>query len=268
MSDENVTRVDAQWRVLPCSPCQERQYPGFCRSLVRIGHEEGVKGLWRGAGAALLREASYSSIRMGLYEPLKLVRPTGAIFLLFLSCLGGFALSLGPVVRNPNPSTCGGGNGCGEGAGLDRRRRAQPLVDQSSSGLLGRHHRQRDCQSYGCGHDPHAGPRASPGSWHAHRRCVLRSSLAVSFVWWPHYESLCSCHLGTRQSCSGADSRLPLLSKAHHSGSTVGHWKHLPPSLEPKVCGACIAEWARQCSELPSSTPRRFPVTTTPSTCS
>lgn len=39
--------------------------------MFRIGKEEGVKGLWRGTGAALLREASYSSIRMGLYEPLK-----------------------------------------------------------------------------------------------------------------------------------------------------------------------------------------------------
>lgn len=42
--------------------------------MFRIGKEEGVKGLWRGTGAALLREASYSSIRMGLYEPLKHVR--------------------------------------------------------------------------------------------------------------------------------------------------------------------------------------------------
>ncbi|KAG0563166.1 hypothetical protein M758_8G008600 [Ceratodon purpureus] len=53
------------------SSTTERQYPGFFKSLVRIGKEEGVKGLWRGTGAALLREASYSSIRMGLYEPLK-----------------------------------------------------------------------------------------------------------------------------------------------------------------------------------------------------
>lgn len=53
------------------SSTQERQYPGFLKSMFRIGKEEGVKGLWRGTGAALLREASYSSIRMGLYEPLK-----------------------------------------------------------------------------------------------------------------------------------------------------------------------------------------------------
>ena len=45
--------------------------------MFRIGKEEGVRGLWRGTGAALLREASYSSIRMGLYEPLKHVSLTG-----------------------------------------------------------------------------------------------------------------------------------------------------------------------------------------------
>lgn len=56
------------------SSTMERQYPGFFKSMIRIGREEGVKGLWRGTGAALLREASYSSIRMGLYEPLKHVR--------------------------------------------------------------------------------------------------------------------------------------------------------------------------------------------------
>lgn len=62
------------WRLCVIVHCQERQYPGFLKSMFRIGKEEGVKGLWRGTGAALLREASYSSIRMGLYEPLKHVR--------------------------------------------------------------------------------------------------------------------------------------------------------------------------------------------------
>ncbi|BBN11863.1 hypothetical protein MPTK1_5g15390 [Marchantia polymorpha subsp. ruderalis] len=49
----------------------ERVYPGFFKGIMRIGKEEGVQGLWRGTGAALLREASYSSIRMGAYEPFK-----------------------------------------------------------------------------------------------------------------------------------------------------------------------------------------------------
>jgi hypothetical protein len=39
--------------------------------MVRIAQEEGLLALWKGTSAALLREASYSSIRMGAYEPLK-----------------------------------------------------------------------------------------------------------------------------------------------------------------------------------------------------
>lgn len=53
--------------------------------MLRIRRDEGLTGLWRGTGAALLREASYSSIRMGLYEPFKLVRRSSMlhIFLYF-----------------------------------------------------------------------------------------------------------------------------------------------------------------------------------------
>ncbi|XP_002966666.2 mitochondrial substrate carrier family protein ucpB isoform X1 [Selaginella moellendorffii] len=53
------------------SATQERHYQGLLKGIVRVSKEEGISGLWRGTGAALLREASYSSIRMGLYEPLK-----------------------------------------------------------------------------------------------------------------------------------------------------------------------------------------------------
>lgn len=55
------------------SSSQERVYGTFLSSIWRIGRNEGLTGLWRGTAAALLREASYSSIRMGLYEPFKLV---------------------------------------------------------------------------------------------------------------------------------------------------------------------------------------------------
>lgn len=85
------------------SSTAERQYPGFCRSLVRIGHEEGVKGLWRGAGAALLREASYSSIRMGLYEPLKLAWTDDAAHspLWIKVAAGSLAGTIGSAIANP-----------------------------------------------------------------------------------------------------------------------------------------------------------------------
>jgi hypothetical protein len=39
----------------------------------RIARTEGVKGLYRGYSAAMLREMTYSSIRFGLYDPIKVL---------------------------------------------------------------------------------------------------------------------------------------------------------------------------------------------------
>eukprot|EP01112_Ceratiomyxa_fruticulosa_P016696 TRINITY_DN5086_c0_g1_i1.p1 TRINITY_DN5086_c0_g1~~TRINITY_DN5086_c0_g1_i1.p1 ORF type:complete len:317 (-),score=30.70 TRINITY_DN5086_c0_g1_i1:67-1017(-) len=51
----------------------ERRYRGLLHGLWRVGNEEGVRGLYKGLTPALLREAVYASIRMGLYEPLKIL---------------------------------------------------------------------------------------------------------------------------------------------------------------------------------------------------
>eukprot|EP00897_Mesotaenium_endlicherianum_P002213 jgi/Mesen1/2019/ME000148S01121 len=53
------------------SSAKVQQYHGLGRGMWKVWAEEGVRGLWRGTTAALLREASYSSIRMGAYEPFK-----------------------------------------------------------------------------------------------------------------------------------------------------------------------------------------------------
>jgi hypothetical protein len=37
----------------------------------KITSQEGVMALWKGVNAAWLREASYTSLRLGLYEPVK-----------------------------------------------------------------------------------------------------------------------------------------------------------------------------------------------------
>uniref|UniRef100_A0A7I4C4L1 Uncharacterized protein n=1 Tax=Physcomitrium patens TaxID=3218 RepID=A0A7I4C4L1_PHYPA len=86
------------------SSTMERQYPGFFKSMIRIGREEGVKGLWRGTGAALLREASYSSIRMGLYEPLKhtIAGHDSAHSPLWIKvAAGSLAGTIGSAIANP-----------------------------------------------------------------------------------------------------------------------------------------------------------------------
>ena len=54
-------------------------------STTKIAGEEGVAALWKGVNAAWLREASYTSLRLGLYEPIKVAfgaaDPESATFL-------------------------------------------------------------------------------------------------------------------------------------------------------------------------------------------
>lgn len=47
------------------------EYKGLFRGSWRIISNEGIGGLYKGLSASLLREATYSTIRMGLYEPIK-----------------------------------------------------------------------------------------------------------------------------------------------------------------------------------------------------
>jgi len=48
-----------------------RKYPGFISGASIIIRNEGIKGLYKGLSASLCREGSYSSIRLGLYDPMK-----------------------------------------------------------------------------------------------------------------------------------------------------------------------------------------------------
>ncbi|XP_067943891.1 mitochondrial substrate carrier family protein ucpB-like [Watersipora subatra] len=48
-----------------------KKYQGLFRGTARIVAEEGFLGLYKGWGASMLREGSYSTIRLGAYEPLK-----------------------------------------------------------------------------------------------------------------------------------------------------------------------------------------------------
>ncbi|KAJ8046187.1 Mitochondrial substrate carrier family protein ucpB [Holothuria leucospilota] len=50
---------------------KQRYYRGILRGMVTIFKDEGIRGLYKGLTPALLREASYSSIRVGSYEPIK-----------------------------------------------------------------------------------------------------------------------------------------------------------------------------------------------------
>lgn len=66
----------AQFVVHPIETAMVRQQLGlgtgtFLGTLSSIGRDEGVGGMYRGFTAAFIREMSYSTIRFGLYEPLR-----------------------------------------------------------------------------------------------------------------------------------------------------------------------------------------------------
>jgi hypothetical protein len=69
----------------------------------KVAGEEGVKALWKGVNAAWLREASYTSLRLGLYEPIKVLfgaNEPGAPFILKFSA-GSAAGAIGSLAGNP-----------------------------------------------------------------------------------------------------------------------------------------------------------------------
>lgn len=80
------------------------KYTGMLSGLGTIVREEGVAGLYKGIKPALLREGSYSALRMGLYEPIKelLGATDPANTPLWLKiCAGGSAGALGGAIANP-----------------------------------------------------------------------------------------------------------------------------------------------------------------------
>jgi len=50
---------------------KDRYYKGFIRGAIRIFSEEGFRGLYKGLVPSMMREGSYSTIRLGAYEPIK-----------------------------------------------------------------------------------------------------------------------------------------------------------------------------------------------------
>ncbi|XP_032170649.1 kidney mitochondrial carrier protein 1 isoform X3 [Mustela erminea] len=50
---------------------KEIRYRGMLHALVRIGKEEGLKALYSGIAPAMLRQASYGTIKIGTYQSLK-----------------------------------------------------------------------------------------------------------------------------------------------------------------------------------------------------
>ena len=75
---------------------------GIGGTIKTIFNEEGISAFWKGIGAAWMREASYTSLRLGLYSPIKKVMGVNnqSNFLMkFIA--GSLAGGIGSVVGNP-----------------------------------------------------------------------------------------------------------------------------------------------------------------------
>jgi solute carrier family 25 protein 14/30 len=73
-------------------------------AITTMIQREGISSLWKGLSASLLREGSYSTIRMGLYEPLKqaLASPHETKEPLYKKIIaGGLAGMVGSGIANP-----------------------------------------------------------------------------------------------------------------------------------------------------------------------
>merc|ERR1711907_617767 len=82
---------------------QTKQYNGISGVVKTVLADEGASAFYKGIGAAWMREASYPSLRLGLYEPMKgLVgadKP-GAGFLSKFAA-GALAGAIGSIAGNP-----------------------------------------------------------------------------------------------------------------------------------------------------------------------
>jgi hypothetical protein len=75
---------------------------GIFGSIKTITKEEGIQAFWKGVSAAWLREASYTSLRLGLYSPIKQqmgVDDKSHFFMKFSA--GSVAGAIGSLVGNP-----------------------------------------------------------------------------------------------------------------------------------------------------------------------
>uniref|UniRef100_A0A7S2DKU3 Uncharacterized protein n=1 Tax=Octactis speculum TaxID=3111310 RepID=A0A7S2DKU3_9STRA len=76
---------------------------GLFGTITTISKEEGVTAFWKGIPAAWMREASYTTLRLGLYKPIKQAigadKPDSSIFLKFAA--GASSGALGSIAGNP-----------------------------------------------------------------------------------------------------------------------------------------------------------------------
>lgn len=65
----DITKVRLQ--VQRSVPGEAKAYKGMLDAALKIGRKEGLRGFYKGSVPALLRQGSYSGMRMGFYEPIR-----------------------------------------------------------------------------------------------------------------------------------------------------------------------------------------------------
>ncbi|XP_063088828.1 kidney mitochondrial carrier protein 1 isoform X2 [Cavia porcellus] len=82
---------------------REIRYRGMWHAFVRIGREEGLKALYSGIAPAMLRQASYGTIKIGTYQSLKKLfveRPEDETLLINVIC-GILSGVISSAIANP-----------------------------------------------------------------------------------------------------------------------------------------------------------------------
>ena len=96
--------IDVVKTRLQVSSKETRNYSslGITGTIKTIAKEEGIQAFWKGISAAWLREASYTSLRLGLYTPIKQVMGVNnqSNFLMKFTA-GSLAGAIGSLVGNP-----------------------------------------------------------------------------------------------------------------------------------------------------------------------
>ncbi|XP_008401865.1 kidney mitochondrial carrier protein 1-like [Poecilia reticulata] len=75
------TRLQVQGQVGD-SKYREIRYRGMLHAIMRVGREEGLRALYSGISPAMLRQASYGTIKIGTYQSFKRLlvdRPEGEV---------------------------------------------------------------------------------------------------------------------------------------------------------------------------------------------
>ncbi|XP_076018499.1 kidney mitochondrial carrier protein 1-like isoform X1 [Genypterus blacodes] len=96
------TRLQVQGQVGD-SKYREIRYRGMLHAIARIGREEGPKALYSGLAPAMLRQASYGTIKIGTYQTLKgllVDRPEDETLLTNVAC-GVLAGVISSSIANP-----------------------------------------------------------------------------------------------------------------------------------------------------------------------